>query len=251
MKTYRDGSAVTVEIPFQDMAGNEVVPATLSYRVYDEAGVEIIGDTAHAFSAGETTTLITIPGGNNALTTEDRVMRIVELTMTDADGGVFINLSRYIVERVEFLGVMSNSYLTYDSAVLYAMNVADMRSWDKATEAQRKGALVEAYRNLGKMRYSVLGVDYSDITDQDAATFEAMNSGFLIAIKTAQVVEADSLLGGNVVQDRRENGLLSNSVGESSQMYRTGKPLLLPVSRRALSHLAGYLRYGSPVGRSS
>jgi hypothetical protein len=82
-----------------------------------------------------------------------------------------------------------------------------------------------------------------------AAEIEALPALFLQALRMAQIAESDSILGGDPVGELRREGLMSKTVGESSQMYRPGKPLVMPVSDRAMRYLAGYVRRSLVVGR--
>lgn len=63
------------------------------------------------------------------------------------------------------------------------------------------------------------------------------------------MIEANARLGGTDVSDLRREGLMSATVGEVSQMFRPSKPLVLPISHRALQVLAGYITWSVRASR--
>jgi hypothetical protein len=72
--------------------------------------------------------------------------------------------------------------------------------------------------------------------------FAQYPEAFREALKRAQVVEANQILTGDGYASRRKAGLMSESVGESSMMFKAGvRPLDLGISREALDYLTGFL----------
>ena len=262
MDIYRDASAVKIVVPFTDEDGNAVAPLTASYRVYDQDGVDLIASTPYAFTPGtDTEATITVGAVHNTLNGATRLMRVVELKMATDDATIYSNSVTYVIESNSLLTVPENTYQTYEQAQLVAMDIATLTGWDAATDRARRAALVEAYHKIGKLRFRVGYEDWQsritgtqevpDVNSLTLSEFNALPADFIAALRRAQVAEADSVLGGNTTQDLRKDGLMSNSVGEVSQMYRPGKPLTLPVSSRALQFLTGYVKYGMRSGRGS
>lgn len=81
------------------------------------------------------------------------------------------------------------------------------------------------------------------------AQFMNLDERFRSALCRAQVIEANARLGGTDVSDLRREGLMSATVGEVSQMFRPSKPLVLPISHRALQVLAGYITWSVRASR--
>jgi hypothetical protein len=73
---------------------------------------------------------------------------------------------------------------------------------------------------------------------------------FQNALKRAQMLEANSILGGNQIADKRRDGIISETIGESKIFLNNRPPLRTPVTREALEALYGYLYYQSRVGRA-
>ena len=247
MNIYRDGSSVIAAIKYIDGNGNAIEPVNVSYVIYDEERTEIVSQTVVALAAGDTEASITVDGLHNVLgEEEDRILRVVEITMTTVNSEKFTNTFVYIIEVSDTLDVMWNSYQTYEQALLNSMNIANLPGWEAATEQKRKSALAEAFHLLGKLSYK----DIDDLNAYDDAAFLELDETFQYSIRLAQIAEADNLLGGNSLDEQRRNGLMASSIGEVSQMYRSGKPVIMPVCTRALRLLTGFIKFGMNIGRS-
>jgi hypothetical protein len=72
----------------------------------------------------------------------------------------------------------------------------------------------------------------------------------LDGLKKAQLVEADEILNGDPSIKARQRGLISETVGESSQFYRQGMPLDLPIAPAAMKYLQRWVRFGARIARS-
>jgi hypothetical protein len=89
----------------------------------------------------------------------------------------------------------------------------------------------------------------TDIKLLDRAQLEQLEPTFLKALRYAQVTEADSLMGGDPVNQLRRDGLISQTVGESSSYFGQKQPIDLSVSKKALGRLRGYITYSVPIAR--
>ncbi|MFP3733035.1 hypothetical protein SB690_19955, partial [Bacillus sp. SIMBA_006] len=67
--------------------------------------------------------------------------------------------------------------------------------------------------------------------------FDDLPPRFLRDVKLALVVEANEVLSGDSAQEKRKSGVLSDTVGETSQMFRSGRPMDTIISNRAMSHV--------------
>lgn len=82
-----------------------------------------------------------------------------------------------------------------------------------------------------------------------AETFLAFPDFFRKAVRAAQVVEAADILENDVTQRRHRQGIISETVGESSIMLRGGH-LEIGLSSRALEYLSGHVHYNFRVERT-
>lgn len=256
MKIYGDGSIVEVAIPLLTERGESFSPNTLTYRVLDEAGAELVASSALAYG-GETEMIVIVGAVSNTLGAgETRMMRVVELTAI-TDEGIIVVESRYVIESITYLSVGDNSFQTYNEALLIEMDLIGVETWETAPAHKKKAALIEAYDSICKLTFRIGDRQDSlfpnsanvNIKYLTASEIAALDARMLLAIRKAQVIEADVVLGGDPIAEKRKTGLMSETIGESSNMFRPGKPLVLPVSNRALHYLAPYITMRKVVGR--
>lgn len=255
MKTYGDGSNVEVTIPFYTERGDVFVPNTLSYRVLDSSGTVLVASAAIIYG-GEQEAVVTVASINNTLgADETRLMRVVELTAI-TDEGIVIVESRYVIESITYIGVGENSFQTYNDALLIELDLIGVDSWSASPIHKQKAAMIEAYTNITRLSFKLQGSQDKlfagsrdvAIRDLSASELASLDGDMMLAIRKAQVVEADVILGGDPVADKRKSGLMSETIGESSNMFRPGKPLVMPVSDRALRYLAPFIALRKVIG---
>lgn len=263
MQAYLGGTDVTVTIPLVDAAGNALSADSIEYRVIDQDEQVVVAKVAlSGYGVGDPDAIVTIPAASNDLGTLKRAVRAVELFVTTGAGVVMIS-HEYVVEALETLVVGENSLMTYSSAVLVAFDIPNLPGWNQATKQERMRALHAAYRNLGKVKLRFVDDDSdmtsvitpeewnsSNVTDFSAAQLAALNAKYVACLKRAQLIEADFLLGGDEVDAIRRSGIMSATVGESSQFYRTQKPLDGPICKRAMREVSEYMNTRVRVGRA-
>lgn len=268
MEFFRNASQITLNLELKDSQGNAVEPTAVSYRVLDQDDNEITAETVvGTFTAGDTKVDITTSPAENTLdVSEVRGMRVVQLLMTVAPGAVVTNSYEYFVETDSILEVDFNSYQTYNAALLRVLDMPELEAWEVADKRQRMSALIEAYHRLGRLTYEIDDGDDQSIDYQAKLIFNnefitdlnndytideltAIDSVFVESLQKAQIMEAAVILGNDPIEDQRRDGLMSASVGESSNFFRPGKPLELAVSKPALRYLTGYIRYKRTIGR--
>lgn len=261
MQTYRSGSTVMFLAQFKDAAGAVITPVSASYRLLDASESELIAETALAIAAEQTDVAVTVASAHNMLADgEVRALRQVELTYADAAGQTYTITERWMLEQVQTLAVFVNSFQTYGEALVTAHSIPDLNGWDSAEESQRKAALEEAFQRMLRLNYRVkhevevqrylyATVFSGSLDNITADEFKALPRGFRDDLNRAQVAEADIILGGDQVGENRRDGLMSSSVGEVSQFFRPGKPLMLPVSNKALRYVGRYVSFSVKLTR--
>ncbi|MGZ8497410.1 MAG: hypothetical protein ACXWXL_03305 [Candidatus Binatia bacterium] len=251
IKAIESGSDLTVAIDLVDGQGSIISADSVSYALYDGDNVSLFTGTP-SFVAGDLSVSITIEGSLNelALNASAPVSRLLMATALTASGEKFIYRIPYIVYPKQKLGFMSRSYQTYQNAELVAYELPNLEAWPAADERQKIGALIEAFDRIGRLTFIVDGLIISELNASTPEVVATLSADFRAKLRKAQVIEADIILGGDTVAEKRENGLMSETVGESSNMWRPGKPLSLAVSKRALNALTGYIRYGVGIGRA-
>lgn len=263
MQIFLSATEVKLTIPLQDESGNALTPSSVSYRVIDQDGVEKVPLTVIAgYVSGHISVEVTVPAGINAVTAP-RELRVIELQLS-IDGNIVMLNEIYIVQAADPLVPGVNSYQTLAKAQLNATQVAVMSAWHAATANERISALIEARDHINQLSFRLgnsLGQDniaYSfesssvlvgDLRLLTEAQFNQLPEKFKRALELAQVVEADAILGGDITADKRKLGLMAETIGESKLMFQSGKPLDLPISKRALGYLKPYVSFTLRAGR--
>ena len=268
MKTYPVGVAVTVTIPLVDFNGDPVTPTGLSYVVYDEF-MDDLADADVPVEEGMTDVAITVLGDANRLASGATAgIRTVVLEIV-TEGGTFRVDQTYKIRSNINLVLLTNSFQSYGLAQLTASDMPRLFGWEGADDAARQGALIEAFERLTRIGYRVRrpqDIDFqntigeiNDLEDiieprawpvMDPSRWNNLPQHFRKALCRAQVLEANEILRGDVVGEKRRSGLLSESIGESSMMFRSGKPLQLGISGPALEALTGYVNIRMTLTRS-
>ncbi|MGZ8172587.1 MAG: hypothetical protein ACXWT0_01665 [Methylobacter sp.] len=268
MKTVETGANAAFVIDLVDTGGSIIDATALTYALYDGSNAVVIAETAvTSFAVGDATASLTIAGSYHQITGAAAQSRLLVLRATAANGDIIRLNIPYLVLGAP-LAFMSRSYQTYQDAELTAYGLPNLDAWNLASEQEKTRALMEAFDRIGRLAFSVsyhsadvvtsIAPQYgmwqlstiADLNTFTPAEMDLLPAEFIAALKRAQVIEADVIMGGDEVAQKRENGLLSETVGESSTMWRSGRPLSLAVSKRTLKALSGYVSFGVRVGRS-
>lgn len=266
MKIYSPGAAVTEIVRFVDQNGDPVVPTAASVRVIDGTGVELVGSTPVVFAPGDTEIEVLVGGTHNMLQDgESQAIRVIELTMTTAAGAI-VAFARYIIRAAQRLVLLKNSFQTFDEALLEATDMPRMSGWSIADDQSKMASLIEAHDRLTRIGYRVqtsyatsmsrLKLGEADVIsplawpEMTVDEYIGLPARFRRALRRAQIAEADVVLNGDVIAGRRRAGLMSESIGESSMMFRPGKPLNFGVSEQALAYLSGFVDIRVGLGRA-
>lgn len=268
MQNYTPGKPATVSFALSDEAGNALTPTGLRSRILDENETVLQDWSSLALPAPMATEVsVTVLGALNILTPPAvRGARVIELEVTTADGTTVLSQT-IMLQNSSVLAFGVNTFLPYPAAEVLSADFVPLQlaGWHASQRPEREQALIEAYartiRLPFKMRFNedqsmmVADGEYLELYGQP--TIELMTPGqiaqlwpqFLRALKRAQLLEADEILNGDPIRAARNSGLISNTTGESSQFFRTAKPLDIPVSPRAIEQLQGYINYGARIGR--
>jgi hypothetical protein len=251
MDTYFAGSEIRLELPFALASGATVDGVTaVAYEITDSSGGVVLAASNLTPAPADNAHVLTLSAEQTALAAGVvRDVRVVRFSF-EHGGATHTTYHEFYIEARDVLRLMQNSYQTYEHALLVARDVADIEGFNGATREQRITALVNAFHSLNTLNFFVTGHYYGDLGVVPAAEFQAMNARFQRAICTAQVIEANEFLSGDTIHKKRQAGLLSESIGESSMFWRPEKVLLIPVTRRSLDVLRGYVVWEMRTGRA-
>lgn len=268
MQMFLGNQDVTLVVPLISPDGIAIDASAVQYRVINQNETELVAKTTpSAFMTGDTEVEIAIPGLVNSLGVSAlRELRIIELYVTGITGLTKLSVE-YMIEADVVLVAGINSFQSYPSALMVGYETPNIDAWSSAGKNERINGLTAARRNIGRvaMRYALPmnEIDgtrlvatsqintgwYGDITTLTAEQFTALPADFKAALCRAQVIEADFLLGGDAAGDIRRSGVMSSTVGESSQFFRTTKPLEGAVCKRAMQELSRYVVVSKRIGR--
>lgn len=261
MKTYPVGNDVTVVIPLLDRNGSALVPTGLNFAVRDQNGTLVKPFSEITVSPGMTEVSVLIPAVFNATITELVEARVVELQVTHA-GGIYSIEQVYLLTKPSTLVIMGNSFQTMPQAHAEAAQLPNLLGWSAATDNDRAAALIEAYLRLTRLGYRVRRPEDVDVQNmigdlqgyieiieprlwplmtKDRWLSSRYPEHFRRALRRAQIAEANEILRGDRINEKRRSGIMSETIGESSMMFRIGKPLDLGISSPALEYVTGYV----------
>lgn len=281
LDVYLQNTQVTLVVDLVDASGNPLSASAASYRVINQDGVELVATTpVTGFTANDLQATIVIPANLNAVAAGNtREIRSVELYCTIASGTIAFSRN-YAVEVTDPLQIAVNTFQTFAQAQLTALDIPNISAWDAASDQQKIQALMDAREHVVQLNFNLLNSNVNFGQDQLAfvpegqyqSSYVARNSLFIFngnlailnatqfntlpekfkrQLRLAQLVEANAILGGEADEGKRMGGVVEETIGESSQKFRTtGVPLRLPVCRRALGYLSYYVTFAKRIGRA-
>lgn len=267
--------ADSVDYRVVDQSGAEVVARTplASFVAGDSTATVDILASQNAVAAIPST--ITF---NQIDTFSVREVRTIELFVV-VGGNTVLLLKSYAIEPSDPLVVGINSFQTFSQAELTALEVPNTPGWDSASDHDKIAALIEARQHLCQLNFWMLnsnvnwGQDSLNFVPEGSfdtpyagsnhnpfvfngnlslltpTNFARLPARFRAALNRAQLAEADTIIGGDPIDERRKHGVVVETIGEVKQMYRQSKPVDLPCSRRALKYISYYVSFGKKIGR--
>ena len=251
-----------------------VVESTAAFmKMFDDVGVSLASGLVDVTNAGDDVTF-TISAAAltlNPLVTSAGRELVVDLATTGL-GSVelrdffLITANNPVVKR-------TNSVMSYPEALSLRQSFGSVMSgWDEAENHDaRMAALIHAHLNLSRITYAVYmagsgepsnfagygvgsdnifsGRNRVSLVGITQEKFDALPSAFMLALKRAQMVEANVILGGDAITSKRLSGIISESIGESSMFLQSRPALKLPISQQAFDILKPYISINISIGR--
>jgi len=250
LTSYQSAVGRTFTLTYKDADGNAVTPVSSTYVIVDEDGAEIVSETILPLS-GVSEDIVVTALSNTVPIDNVRAYRKISMSFSDAGGNDYVVSLQYVLEIPETFETGFNTFASFGRLFITLQDLPDLSAAVSATEVDLKGALMGAWNNIGN-----LTVDFGDPVSDIKSTYDLTEADINLmdvraynALLRAQVIEANAILGGNPVEDRRRLGMISDSSGESAQFFRTSKPLELPVSKQTMNALRGYVSWGIQISR--
>lgn len=265
MNTFTPSTDVTLSFDMVDEDTMEIIePVSAVYDLFDDEGVQLETDTAITILGGEDILSVTILSGMNAIDGTEGARTIV-LKVTTATG-VKVLTKTYLLVRFAFLTVPADSGMTLPQSEILASKMAQsvLENWHDESGKRKSGALREAWNRMSRIPFNpwrefqeLPSSAPSNLTQGDFALNEltsdewvSLPEKFKQAVKRAQLIEAAVILDGDPTWDRRQDGLISKTVGESSEMFASKKAAFSTLSPKALREVSSYIRRRISVGRA-
>ncbi len=140
-----------------------------------------------------------------------------------------------------------NAFGTYGEIITHLASMPQLAVASGFDRMMLKATLVQAWENIGKMHVD-FGNGLSSTLDFDEQTLMELTTLQRRQLNQAVLIEADFLLGGNPVEQRRRMGMMSDSTGESAHFLRPTKPIQLPICREAALALTPYVVFNTRIG---
>jgi hypothetical protein len=272
LKFYPEDYIVEVVVKFTDLNGAAVTPTAVSAVLYDGNDTEVVDFGSLPFDASEGQKSISIPKEFNRLADgENRAARILRVGIETEQGTIPRSFS-YAIESDQRLVLLTNTFVTLEAAEFMALDTPNVTGWNVASDDQKLAALTEAYRRLTRipMRFPTYapgtGFDsfntiaprelleetvierdmWDDITGEQ---FNDFPIAFKKAVRRAQFVEANELLQGDNVAKKHRQGIVTETIGESSVTLRDGR-IDYGIGSETLKALTGYIYFNMRIRRA-
>lgn len=269
LSEYESGNAVTVTVTVPTLATGATLSA-ISYSLFDNDGTALVTDQAVPTGDVANGALpITIASGHNTLAaTPAKEIREVKITFTDDNTDTYSAEARYIVRAGDKLTKLTNSFGTLNELLLAKSDMSFLTDLDAVTTDTFQANAIEAWRRLARLnfRYKIIDstadqlsylqqrrdgyVYIKDITQITQSEYDSIPDEMKTALIRAQLVETAQIIAGDPLEDRREAGIVSETVGESKMFFNNRPPLKFPVSRKSLKELEGYFYWSNRLART-
>lgn len=251
MQQFIAGNPVAIEVEFENSRGEFITPTSASYSLLDEQYQAIKVD--QAFVPTGPAHLLVIDASDNTLPAGTvSGYRQINVKFTDQDGAVYTTTANYVINQTAQVDPGVNGFATFGEIMIHATRMSEVETIMAAAPETVMSALTGAYFNIGRLSINLVVGSRTVHTTRDlsAADLQLLEPVDRSRFIEAQIIEAEYLLGGNPVEQRRRMGLMSESIGEVSQFFRTSMPMTTPVCSDCYRVLSRYIRRGVTIGRA-
>lgn len=241
MEIFVAGRSLGIEIEFLDSLDDYIVPTSAAFTLTDDTGAVL--DSGDITNITSSTHVLSIDAAHNNISTPQG-FRQITVVYVDDQGNTRDIEKAYILESVNSLQPGVNSFKSAGQMIVAATNLAGVKSITSGELSDVRLALRQAYKNISRLNVRIRKKDnvlVSSTAELTATDLAELSPARLQRLVDAQLLEANFLIGGNPMEQRRRDGVMSESIGEVSQFFRTSKPLTLPVCREAAQMLEGLI----------
>lgn len=268
-------SGKSVEVPFTlDMLSFD----KLTYSVADSAGNILLSDQDISTAGNEFSVIVTVPPELNEIDADKGLRRV---TLTAVTGSTSVEFDAiYILMRSFELSVFEQSFATLDDALMCAIDIKKGDTVLAMDKMQLRRLLMEATAKIKTMPFSIRRIYAIDYDDYDrpqnmlnvrevswgqegqyrmdmidwslmtADNFNNLPTAFKVALMVATVNEVAEIASSSDSESARDEGIVSESIGETTLAYRQGKSATQVVNKTTWRLLMKYLNNRTVIRRS-
>lgn len=237
MLTHKPNTSVPVNFTLDD--SNNYTSGIL--QVLDENDVELTSYTLSSSDYENTSFSYIVDKTYNNIGDSNIGLRTIFLVLKDEDDIEYDHFVSYYLSTPFTLEVGINSLVTYSQALIMVPSLTKLEGWHSADKNSQVAALSESYDALCDFVLHSGFKRHDSIGGYTKEELESLSTEVFKNFKTAQLLHANYLLGGEVEKSFRDSGVMSHSVGESTTFFRTSKPLDYGISSRAYQRISKYL----------
>jgi len=258
------GTDASLTIATVDDAGAAIPGVSATWALYDQVGEQVTTGSVSGYGTDESSVSIEID--KQFITIEENTEgREVVVFITQDDSDIVEVRDYFLIVNNNPLEIMSNSCMSYVEALALRTEFGSLDGWDANVDVDvRAAAMRQAFAHLSRIRFKVPGVSrfnhvhtdelytksYFHLQRATVADWNDSNKDFRRCMKRAQMQEANNLLGGDPIGKKRAEGIISETIGESSMFFRATPYLNLPISRQAYDEVKGYITLRVDIARA-
>lgn len=259
LASFKPNTDARVSFELRSATGMPITtPVQVRWRLLDAAEA-ILADWSTPEAAVGTFEVI-VPASHNVIAPGDyAATRVIEL---EADDGAAVLVAEkvYFVEEA-LLQPWVNTAVSYFDALRLSRDLTpeQVNAWlDVSGRAERSRRLAAAWTTLlMTLPIKVRGTSahrgclLRALTPSERAIAVQTDPELVTAMGHAQVLEASAAAAADPVTEARRNGVVSMTVGESSQFFGNAQPLLRTLySRDAAQVLGRWVDFSLRIGRT-
>lgn len=266
MQIFPEGYTVAYTVPLFDLNNQPIAPTSIDVRVENDRQ-EVLARIPVTVPAGEDL-LFEVEGEMNHLGEgHDGIEGRFVVVTFHTEAGAIERRFVYMIKVAARLQAPRNSFQTLEQAIVTSYRLIGAEQFQAASDQLKENALAEAFLRITRIALKVAHVDPAteilpetrrwvdttyisqlDWSLIDEARWKDFPRYFTDRLKRAQVVEANAILTSDPVGTKRRLGIISETTGESSMMFRNGF-LDLGVSPRTVEELTGLVHYDFRITR--
>lgn len=224
MLEFASNTTVTITVPHQ-YNDVDLTLTDLQYEVLDADSVVLVArTTVTGFDPALTETDINIAAAVNA-TTAKRDVRLLNCYLVTASGEYIVSQVYMLKGNQLVLTPLVDSFMTFADSVLTRARMAEEQEfYDMLTDELKAVSLEEAFSRISKLKFRVGDTIITNVKDLTISTFKALEPDFLLALKKAQIAEANNIVEMSPIRDKIRSGVVSETIGESSMFFARSMP---------------------------